>query len=225
MATTAVASKLVDIVNVTLVKEGSIRYAKRFITNPKDAAGTAADSLGGADREKVLIICVDIKNRATSMSVIPKSVSMVSIGTPNSSYSTARLQDAGEIIGIDMLDHIIIGDDRYLSFKRTGADVMTALQRLEAFLDELQEPVEQTRFTVENEGQADWVLRKIGRCDRRVAEIQEVANREVRKIQDWMKAEQEKEFESVLFFTGLLDDAFANVRMTDNSVLGVVGIT
>ena len=36
----------------------------------------------------------------------------------------------------------------------------TALEHLESFLDTLQDP-EPTRFSVENEGQADWALRKI----------------------------------------------------------------
>jgi DNA repair protein RadC len=33
---------------------------------------------------------------------------------------TKRLADAGEIVGIDVLDHIIIGDKNYLSLKREG---------------------------------------------------------------------------------------------------------
>ncbi len=33
---------------------------------------------------------------------------------------TKRLTQAGEIIGIDVLDHIIIGDKNYLSLKREG---------------------------------------------------------------------------------------------------------
>jgi len=31
-----------------------------------------------------------------------------------------RLTEAGEIMGIDVLDHIIIGDNSYLSLKREG---------------------------------------------------------------------------------------------------------
>ena len=30
---------------------------------------------------------------------------------------TSRLVDAGDLIGIKVLDHIIIGDNRYVSFK------------------------------------------------------------------------------------------------------------
>ena len=33
---------------------------------------------------------------------------------------TKRLAEAGEIMGIDVLDHIIIGDKKYLSLKREG---------------------------------------------------------------------------------------------------------
>jgi len=33
---------------------------------------------------------------------------------------TKRLAEAGEIVGIDVLDHIIIGDKNYLSLKRQG---------------------------------------------------------------------------------------------------------
>ncbi|HQD76774.1 MAG TPA: JAB domain-containing protein, partial [Bacillota bacterium] len=33
---------------------------------------------------------------------------------------TGRLIDAGKIIGIDVLDHIIIGDNRFTSFKARG---------------------------------------------------------------------------------------------------------
>ena len=33
---------------------------------------------------------------------------------------TKRLVEAGEIMGIDVLDHIIIGDKKFLSLKREG---------------------------------------------------------------------------------------------------------
>ncbi len=33
---------------------------------------------------------------------------------------TKRLSEAGEIMGVAVLDHIIIGDEKYLSLKRAG---------------------------------------------------------------------------------------------------------
>ena len=33
---------------------------------------------------------------------------------------TKRLVEAGSIVGIDLLDHIIVGDDNYVSLKEKG---------------------------------------------------------------------------------------------------------
>ncbi|WP_083671624.1 JAB domain-containing protein [Viridibacillus sp. FSL H7-0596] len=33
---------------------------------------------------------------------------------------TKRLQEVGEIVGIELLDHIILGEDSYLSFREKG---------------------------------------------------------------------------------------------------------
>lgn len=33
---------------------------------------------------------------------------------------TGRLKECGEILGIELLDHIIVGDNKYLSFKEKG---------------------------------------------------------------------------------------------------------
>jgi DNA repair protein RadC len=45
-------------------------------------------------------------------------------GDPNPSPEdraiTSRLKEAGDLLGIRVLDHIIIGDDRYLSFVEAG---------------------------------------------------------------------------------------------------------
>lgn len=35
-------------------------------------------------------------------------------------YSTKRIMEAGNLIGIKLMDHIIIGDNRYISFKERG---------------------------------------------------------------------------------------------------------
>jgi DNA repair protein RadC len=40
--------------------------------------------------------------------------------SPDDFEITRRLAAAGELLGIPMLDHIIIGDGRYYSFKEAG---------------------------------------------------------------------------------------------------------
>jgi DNA repair protein RadC len=34
---------------------------------------------------------------------------------------TQRLYEAGQILGIDLLDHIVIGDNKWVSLKQLGA--------------------------------------------------------------------------------------------------------
>lgn len=45
-------------------------------------------------------------------------------GNPNFSNEdrevTKRLAEVGKILGIDLLDHIIVGEDKYFSFKEEG---------------------------------------------------------------------------------------------------------
>ena len=40
--------------------------------------------------------------------------------SPDDHQLTRRLVDAGRLIGVDVLDHIIVGDTRYYSFKASG---------------------------------------------------------------------------------------------------------
>lgn len=40
--------------------------------------------------------------------------------SPEDIAITTRLKEAGELLGIRVLDHVIIGDDRYISFVETG---------------------------------------------------------------------------------------------------------
>lgn len=40
--------------------------------------------------------------------------------SPDDEALTRRLVDAGELLGIQILDHVIVGDGRYLSFQETG---------------------------------------------------------------------------------------------------------
>lgn len=40
--------------------------------------------------------------------------------SPDDMALTRRLIDAGRLIGVDVLDHIVIGDGRYVSFREVG---------------------------------------------------------------------------------------------------------
>lgn len=143
-------AKRVDIVSIKVVKESSILYKDRKISNPSDAAKLIKVFLENEDREKFMVCCLDTKNQINSISTIsigslnssivhPREVFKVAIYgnsasvilfhnhpsgdcTPSSEdiNITQRLKDAGKILGIEVLDHLIIGDGEYLSLKEKG---------------------------------------------------------------------------------------------------------
>lgn len=143
-------AKRVDVVSIKMVKESSVKYESRTISNPSDIYLLVKGFLEGFDREKLLVICLNTKNQ-------PINISTVSIGTLNTSlvhprevfktailsnsskialahnhpsgditpskedeFVTKRIQQAGVILGIELIDHLIVVDDEYYSFKENG---------------------------------------------------------------------------------------------------------
>lgn len=134
------SKKRVDVVSIKVVKDYSIQYSPRKVSNPSDAYKLFERFLLDIDREKFLVACFNTKNE-------PVNISVVSVGTLNSSLVhprevmktailsnsnsimvahnhpsgkiepstedkniTDRLMKACDILGIKLLDHIIIGD-------------------------------------------------------------------------------------------------------------------
>lgn len=123
---------------------------KPVVKTPEDVAGLVKVRLKGKKKEYFLAILLDTRNQLIKVSEIsvgsldssivhPREVFKEAIsasaasvifahnhpsGDPEASEDdiklTRRLVEAGGIVGIDVLDHIIIGDKRYLSMKREG---------------------------------------------------------------------------------------------------------
>jgi DNA repair protein RadC len=102
------------------------------------------------DREEFLVVPLDTKNRVLGFHVVsvgslgaslvhPREVFKIAIlanaasvilvhnhpsGDPEPSAEdrrvTERLKEAGELVGIPVLDHVVIGDGRYVSFTDRG---------------------------------------------------------------------------------------------------------
>jgi len=120
---------------------------KVLIKNPADIADLVMTELRFLTQEVFKLVLLDIKNQVLAMPLISKGGLSSSIvhprevfkeaikrsaaavilihnhpsGIPEPSQDdiklTRRLAEAGEILGIDVLDHIIIGDGIYLSMK------------------------------------------------------------------------------------------------------------
>lgn len=143
-------SKRINIVSVKLVKEASMLYKGRRIRSPLNCYEIFKEFLGNVDREYFVVMCLDTKNQPTNISIAhigslnasiihPREVMKTAIlsnaasiicchphpsGDPSPSPEdiqvTERLVEAGNIIGVEVLDHIVLGDNCYISLKEKG---------------------------------------------------------------------------------------------------------
>ncbi|KZD32808.1 DNA repair protein RadC [Bacillus cereus] len=144
------AAKRVNIVSVKLVREASLLYKERKITSPDSAYELLKGILGEVDREYFVVACLDTKNQPTSINICHIGSLNSSLVHPREVYKTAvlsnaasiivahnhpsqnpdpshedlevtkRLMKAGSVLGIELLDHLIICEDRYISLKEKG---------------------------------------------------------------------------------------------------------
>lgn len=142
-----IPAKRVNIVSVRLVKEASMMYRKRRVGSPHDAYIIFKEFLEDLDREALVVLSLDNKNQPTSIntahigninsSIISMSCVMrVAIlsnaasimvahnhpsGCPEPSQQdievTKRLSEASELMGIRLLDHLIIGEESFISLR------------------------------------------------------------------------------------------------------------
>lgn len=143
-------AKRINIVSLKLVKESSLLYKERSVRSPEDGYNLLKLFLEDKDREHFIVVSLDTKNQPVSINVChigslnasivhPREVMKSAIlsnaasiivghnhpsGKPEPSREdldiTNRLVEAGKIIGIDVIDHIIVGDDTYTSLKEKG---------------------------------------------------------------------------------------------------------
>ncbi|MGG3859914.1 DNA repair protein RadC [Metabacillus fastidiosus] len=144
------SAKRVNIVSVKLVKESSLLYKDRCIRSPEDGYQLLKQFLGEVDREHFIIVCLDTKNQPTAINICHIGSLNASIVHPRECFKpailsnaasilvghnhpsgqaapsredievTKRLVEAGKIMGIDLIDHIILGDDQFVSLKEKG---------------------------------------------------------------------------------------------------------
>jgi len=140
----------IQIVSIKMVKEKNLEYSNNKISSPKDCANILKKFIGDYDREAVVVMALDTKNKINSITVASLGSLNSSIVHPREIFKTAilsnassiiighnhpsgndlpskedisvtlRIKESGKILGIDLLDHIIIGDDNYTSLKEKG---------------------------------------------------------------------------------------------------------
>lgn len=120
------------------------------VTCPEDAAALVRPQLAGRDREHCLIVTLDTKHRLLAVSTVsvgtadhtfmaPREVFRDALlagasaiflahnhpsgdATPSADdrQVTRRLAQAGATIGVDLLDHLVVGDPDWVSLARLG---------------------------------------------------------------------------------------------------------
>lgn len=138
----------VDIMKCRLIRESSLYYGKIKSTSDAQQIIKALD-LAKASEEYFYIVCVNAKGEVTGVHQISHEDLASSIVHPREVFkracinnaagivcfhnhpsgdttpssqdraATNRLKQAGELLGIPVIDHIIVGDD-FLSFKAEG---------------------------------------------------------------------------------------------------------
>ncbi len=142
--------KRINVVSLKMVRERSIMYETRVVRSPQDIVHLAREFIGDADREHCILIALDTKNQPTALHTVsigslsaaivhPRECLKICILANAASFVllhnhpsnrtepshedielTKRLQAAGELIGIELLDHVIISTDSHYSLKENG---------------------------------------------------------------------------------------------------------
>ena len=136
---------------ISMIRDGSVCAERQTVTSSRDVLPILRDYFAHHDREEMLCVLLDAKHRITGLHTVsigsmsfaivhPRETFKAAIvsncaavilahnhpsGDPTPSQEdralTTRLKDCGELLGIPVLDHLVIGDDgRYVSFADMG---------------------------------------------------------------------------------------------------------
>ena len=138
-------------VSIKLVKEEEFEYNVEPVLSVERTANFFIKLIGDSDREKFVALYLDVKNVPNCIEIISIGSLNSSIVTPREVFKSAvmsnsnsiivahnhpsgslepskedvnvtlRLKEAGKILGIQLLDHIIVNyDGKYVSLKEKG---------------------------------------------------------------------------------------------------------
>jgi DNA repair protein RadC len=141
----------IPIYRVQLVRDGSQKAERKKVSQPAVAAEVLWQFLAGADREHFVVVLLDTQNQIIGIHTVtvgtldaslvhPREIFKAAIlanaaaillahnhpsGDPTPSTEdrsvTRLLVDAGGALGIEVLDHLVLGESpRYYSFRDAG---------------------------------------------------------------------------------------------------------
>lgn len=142
-----IPKKKVGIVRLEMVKESRCLYGTRKFRRPEEAAEMIRPLLKAADREMLVVLALNNQMEPQALEIVavgglnhcyiePREIYKLAIlnnaaaiicfhnhpsgdcePSKEDRLITERLKKAGEILGITMTDHIVIGEDSFYSFR------------------------------------------------------------------------------------------------------------
>jgi len=142
--------KNLDYISLKVVKEKVVNIESLTVNSPKKVVSFLQNEIGDRDREYLVALFLSTKNTIQAIQNIsigslsasishPREVFKYAVlknsafiilahnhpsGNPNPSNDdiavTERMVEAGQILGIKVIDHIIVSEDNYYSFKEDG---------------------------------------------------------------------------------------------------------
>lgn len=143
-------NRYVPLVRTCIVKERLLPYGKESVCTPQKVVQMLKCMLRNVDKEYFIVISVDAKNKPVGIEVVSVGTLTATLVEAREVFKHAvlccasgiimahnhpsgdvmpsnndlvvskKMREAGEILGIRVLDHIIIGEDDYFSFEEKG---------------------------------------------------------------------------------------------------------
>lgn len=140
-------SQRIPVIHLQVVRDKTIEYGQNNLSSPEKAAQWVKDILGERDREYLVVCALDNRMKPTSVEIvgigncnscifsIPEIFKMALLSNSSAIFlfhnhtsgevepsledelCTDKVRKAGELLGVEVKDHIIIGNDgRFFSF-------------------------------------------------------------------------------------------------------------
>lgn len=92
--------KRISVVSIKMIRESSVLYNIRRISEPKDIVDLGKKFLDELDREELIVACLNAKNEVNSVNVVSIGSLNNSIVHPREVFKTAILSNAASIVMI-----------------------------------------------------------------------------------------------------------------------------
>lgn len=145
-----IPKKKVGIIRLQMIKEGQVLYGMRRFSKPEDAVEMVRPLFALSDREMMLVMSLNTRLEPLALEIVSvgglnscmldcRDIFKHAVlnnaayiicfhnhpsGNPEpssqDSMTTLRIERSGELLGIPLIDHIIIGENEFYSFKECG---------------------------------------------------------------------------------------------------------